>query len=939
MEKFSETRFRRKMEKALSTVRKVLENERHPEVPADVDHEYRDKFSLADVLSQTYVGAMLNSLQSLGLDRAKLEELYEKAEQGKRAVTLRLTSEEKCAFDREETRKVDSDTQHVTTWKGAIGGMISRATKTVTKVTEYFWHFRVHYELFAFVGSKPTDKVSLLSRSAKYTIVTRSKSTPRPEVSILPSIDCNISALLKQALTGAAFTIDRDDEQCRTPRRNPQVDAQLNLAAAYYVWARSVHAYFAERLFPVQTDHGLDLAAINAEAVFVPVFPTFERYTELRSEKPAAASSSSSSASPSSSSSSSAAEAAEAPSSRLVLQPHDIELFLAEQLRSLEEQKTVVAKSLPDAKKAKLISSQEGSLMVALLHGKDVCQHYADGVDYVEEMLRQQLIAALGKVVGPVEFANYMEYHYRKLYRGEFEPRLFSYAVRRPDHYPEGVLSIEAELADGSLPQPIRTVVRRREAGAKPMRFAINAATDVSFFGERYLHAWMSHQFSGQSGTQLNLVARARQFSSFILLVGRISSAEVFDPKAAIIIRNKDDLKLPLMLETIPSAKEFKDAIASLSPEQQRFAKAFRGMQLESTLFGICVIQIKPQLEKLLNLPNDGLTKEIKLTQNLMELFITYQIPSDLLSYDGDQAVSLAGKLTKVKGYVQAMYDMINECKAKELAEKQQEAEYARAQRIREAEEQMSIQLVSRRRKSSREMCERSIVSRDCVSRSSSVVSNTSAPLMARAPPRPAARAASPPSNAPTPVVAEVPQPSPSTESTPSADAITGAAEPESSEDLAEGLVDYTQVPQQLEQQFEKLDKEGALRPTIINPGKTWRKKAQKALLAKPTESVLNKEGQKEERNQAYDLLDALSRSGCLAVDEASLHVVVAATHCFDKTLVDTVVQDNVNPIEKVERSSLIMAATVQERAPVELIKPSQVERVRTYSPELFGEL
>ena len=34
------------------------------------------------------------------------------------------------------------------------------------------------------------------------------------------------------------------------------------------------------------------------------------------------------------------------------------------------------------------------------------------------------------------------------------------------------------------------------------------------------------------------------------------------------------------MLETIPTAKEFKDAISSLSPEQQRFCKAFRGMQL-----------------------------------------------------------------------------------------------------------------------------------------------------------------------------------------------------------------------------------------------------------------------------------------------------------------------------------------------------------------------
>ena len=58
-------------------------------------------------------------------------------------------------------------------------------------------------------------------------------------------------------------------------------------------------------------------------------------------------------------------------------------------------------------------------------------------------------------------------------------------------------------------------------------------------------------------------------------------------------------------------------------------------MQLESTLFGVCVIQIKPQLEKLLKLNDDGLTKEIALTQELLNLFIEYQIPSDLLSYDG----------------------------------------------------------------------------------------------------------------------------------------------------------------------------------------------------------------------------------------------------------------------------------------------------------------
>lgn len=67
-------------------------------------------------------------------------------------------------------------------------------------------------------------------------------------------------------------------------------------------------------------------------------------------------------------------------------------------------------------------------------------------------------------------------------------------------------------------------------------------------------------------------------------------------------------------------------------------------------------------------------------------------------------------------------------------------------------------------------------------------------------------------------------------------------------------------------------------------------------------------------RNRTFDLLDALTKSGALTVDHAALHVVIAATHCFDKTLMNTVIQDNVNPIEKVERSSLIVASTIQNR-------------------------
>eukprot|EP01104_Vermistella_antarctica_P010587 TRINITY_DN2837_c0_g1_i1.p1 TRINITY_DN2837_c0_g1~~TRINITY_DN2837_c0_g1_i1.p1 ORF type:complete len:269 (+),score=135.51 TRINITY_DN2837_c0_g1_i1:1-807(+) len=147
---------------------------------------------------------------------------------------------------------------------------------------------------------------------------------------------------------------------------------------------------------------------------------------------------------------------------------------------------------------------------------------------------------------------------------------------------------------------------------------------------------------------------------------------------------------------------------------------------------------------------------------------------------------------------------------------------------------------------------------------------------------------------------------------------------------------DYTLVPKELEGKFDRLDPDGALRPTIIHPGKVWKKRAQAALLGKATTSTLEGDDQAEEKTRAFDLLDALSRSGSLSVQDASLHVVMAATHCFDKTLVDTVVQDNVNPIEKVERSSLIIASTIHKKKVEDLIRPSQLERVKTYNPQLF---
>lgn len=161
---------------------------------------------------------------------------------------------------------------------------------------------------------------------------------------------------------------------------------------------------------------------------------------------------------------------------------------------------------------------------------------------------------------------------------------------------------------------------------------------------------------------------------------------------------------------------------------------------------------------------------------------------------------------------------------------------------------------------------------------------------------------------------------------------------PVPSSGVSAGTRDYTQVPRQMDEQFEKFDSDSALRPTIINAAPTWTKKAQKALLATQSSTVLGAKEQKTEKDAAFDLLDALTKSGALPLTHSSLHVIVAATHCFDESVTETIVKENVNPIEKVERSTLIMASTIHEQPVAALIQEGQYTRVKDVSPVFFLE-
>ena len=889
---FDQHAFTTRIDAALKRIRTVLDNTRHPEYPADVPHRYDDKYLLAEVVTRVATAATVQCLEVLGMTAAQLAELREWAKT--RAVTLRLTAQEDCRFLRETTRKVESAEERVTEVRGILG-KTTRTEKVVTTVVEYFWAFDFKYALVAFPGTATEDAIVVHGRAGSIELKTTQQATPRPKAVVRPPRDLNLTWLVTQLDDDgrAAFAIDRADPGCHTPRRNPAIEAALEAFGEVSGWCADVATYFRGELFPAQQEHGLDLAAIDDRDVFVPVLPLFER---------------------------------DPVGDEGVLPGAYANAFLAKQQRSLTDKCRALATAFP--RDASVITAVEAGLLVTLAHLRQVCAQHGAAVDYVEAMLRDQLIAAIGKELTPADFAGYMEFHHKKLVKPAYRPRPFSYAVRRPDHDPEGVLAIEAER--GGDAAAISTTVHQRTA-QRPMRFALDAATRVEFLGERYLHAWISHQFSGQPGPALALVARARQFSSFILLVGRIASAELFEPRFGIIVQNKDLLKIPLMLEQIPTPKEFRDAIESLSPEQQRFARAYRGMQLESTLFGVCVIHIKPQLEKLLKLPADSLTKEIKLTQELLGLFIEYQIPSDLLSYDGPADADAEAKLARVREYVRRMQEMIALSKQRELDE----------EREREA-----MRLAELNRTPPPAPYPSAPVD---YARGGAFGGPPPMPGGAPPPPRSGARpqsapvmsapAMAPPAM-PMPVAAAPPPPPPPEAARPASTTPTATRPDRAAAPAGEGAapgdaVDYTRLPGELDQKFEALDTDGALRATIINPGEPWTRTAQKGLLGAAKTARLSASEQTTEKHRAFDLLDALTKSGALPIDDASLHVVLAATHCFDKTLLDTVIQDNVNPIEKVERSLMIVGTTVHGRDARELLADDQRDRFFTTTPQL----
>ena len=147
-------------------------------------------------------------------------------------------------------------------------------------------------------------------------------------------------------------------------------------------------------------------------------------------------------------------------------------------------------------------------------------------------------------------------------------------------------------------------------------------------------------------------------------------------------------------------------------------------------------------------------------------------------------------------------------------------------------------------------------------------------------------------------------------------------------------LDDFTAIPKILDAKFEEHDDSGALKSTIIKAGSDWIRSRQENLLVSSQTKTLDSNTVTLEKNKAMDLLIAISRSGSLPIESSELHVIVAVSHCFENQIMETIIEDNINPIEKMEKSMMMIGSVIHGVDEMDLVGAEKKEAIGSNKTE-----
>ena len=515
--------------------------------------------------------------------------------------------------------------------QGPIDTNAHLAARVVTTASEFNFLFKLQYRLLALVGSTVDANFhgchEIMSQVIDHSVSFTARFPPIGSNTKVQEYDLDVTLLLgsiDDVSLQMIFTVDKSDPACKTPRVNKNVAAVLNHCSAVKQWVSKIREFFIGSIHPLFANsfntHG-HLKDISAAGVFNPVASLFFD----SSNSPAVSTNISIAA---------------------VMDTTSVNNALNQQLKSLDNETSKIASFFPSSNGKALVRYSEVGFLITLDHVAGLAKFYEESMVSVDSMLRQQLLGSVDRIFTAADISEYMRYHNRKLFKDLYRPVSFSYAVRRSAaHAPDGFIRIEEsflpqQLASSPTNIPIETTVRYDpNVAGSTTEVVINAASSIRISGPKYYHSYFAHRFSSSAAPsiQLQLTAESKQYSSFAVLLGRLTTTGTFHPVQGFVIQNTAEVVVPLEATYLPTAKEYKESnTSSPASVQWKISEAYRMKRLQNSIFAICVIQVKPHLEQVLKLPADSLSREIALTQSVIDLFINHQITADHICAEVD---------------------------------------------------------------------------------------------------------------------------------------------------------------------------------------------------------------------------------------------------------------------------------------------------------------
>jgi hypothetical protein len=452
-------------------------------------------------------------------------------------------------------------------------------------------------------------------------------------------------------------------------------------------------------------------------------------------------------------------------------------------------------------------------------------------VDYLHTLIHHQATAFLQNIVATVSLPDLIRFQQRQLLRDAFQFTPLSYpvtvAAAGAGSPSEGSFSCETvptgrpvEGLHVSAPlECCKWQCQLAGQTAATSWMAGQAALTIPIVGTQTDHLFLTHAFRDGEATESQppwvICCRAKQFCSFIVLLGRLNRERGdFSVLRAMIVKNKDQVLIPLAVDPLPS--ESTAATITLPPPGSRVLPS------SAHALALILLPLAPNLQQALHL-QEPLTRELRLMQDVLEL-------TELQVSAMDQLIATAAPPAPT-------LDIF----------KQQLAELL-------------------------------------------------------------------------PVVRGRARESPTT--------TTPATDSSRSNSTGGGFVEESDVW--------LVDAWSNIHQRVLHTATVWQRVRQPSFVSRAVEEALEPQRQLQETHNALALLASLAR-GSRRPLQGVCHTVALTTQLFSKSVLGLLLEEEVNPLDSVERASALVVAAATGRSATELVNPEQLARMHQRFPDLFA--